>query len=427
MIVRRRPTRIVPAVLAATLVAAALLPLLGAGCTERPADPAWDNPFDPLGPAGGDPWNLQARYVSNYVFLTWSQPDFADLAEVVVLRSLDGVTFTQEAGRATPPTASFQDTGYEPYATNYYRVYATDSYGNASYPSRVAVASADAAAQLEIAGGATSTPTRYVELNVRGAAQGDTLEIAANGLFTGSLLQPVVTDDDEQVVDWDLGTAAASGERKRVWLRVRPLRAGWPAARDSITVEFPVPDLQATGRPASVAARRLTVDFPAAGLVEARFAAGLTTAAARLALPGAGWVEPDSVAGTLAYYTADLLLPGGTDPQWLFGEFRCDFEFSRVDSLLVAPDDLADATFVLAGGAATTTDLTVTIASQAVATQMRFAESPDLSGVAWLPYAAASEFTLSAGAGLKTVYGQYRNDWAQSPAVVRTITFVQTK
>mgnify|MGYP001123045975 CR=1 FL=1 len=38
MIVRRRPTRIVPAVLAATLVAAALLPLLGAGCTERPAD-----------------------------------------------------------------------------------------------------------------------------------------------------------------------------------------------------------------------------------------------------------------------------------------------------------------------------------------------------------------------------------------------------
>ena len=60
-------------------------------------------------------------------------------------------------------------------------------------------------------------------------------------------------------------------------------------------------------------------------------------------------------------------------------------------------------------------------ASRAVATEMRYAESADLSAAPWIAYADTVQITLSPTEGHKVIYVQYRNDWAPSRAL-STIT-----
>jgi hypothetical protein len=50
------------------------------------------------------------------------------------------------------------------------------------------------------------------------------------------------------------------------------------------------------------------------------------------------------------------------------------------------------------------------LTSVAAATEMRFGESPDFSGVPWRAWTPATEYTFSLP-GVKLVYGQFRNDW----------------
>jgi len=66
------------------LLIAALL-LGGLGCTEPPADPVYDNPFDPETP--GDPFQLTAQLEGAGVRLIWQPVDVPGLARYVVLRS----------------------------------------------------------------------------------------------------------------------------------------------------------------------------------------------------------------------------------------------------------------------------------------------------------------------------------------------------
>jgi hypothetical protein len=46
---------------------------------------------------------------------------------------------------------------------------------------------------------------------------------------------------------------------------------------------------------------------------------------------------------------------------------------------------------------------------------MRFTESPDFSGVAWVAFQDIFGFKLSKEPGPKVIYGQFRHFWAQSP------------
>ena len=42
---------------------------------------------------------------------------------------------------------------------------------------------------------------------------------------------------------------------------------------------------------------------------------------------------------------------------------------------------------------------------------MRYSEDPSFSGVPWVAFRDSTTYTLSAGAGDKTVYGVFRNAW----------------
>ncbi|MHB8077813.1 MAG: hypothetical protein ACYDIE_00980 [Candidatus Krumholzibacteriia bacterium] len=402
---------------ARVLAVAALLGLLAAafvpGCARKPDAPVWSNPFDPA--AGTDPFHLTARATDGSVILFWSRPAFADIAAFEVLHSLDNLTYAV-LNETLASATSYIDFSYVPNRVNYYKIQARNAAGEVSGVSRQVAASGLTYPRLAIAAGASSTSTRHVILSIVTAA-GDSLEIADNAAFAGAL-QLAADTVDTNFVPWDLGAAGANDLHKHVWLRVKSGAVYSYVAQDSIQVSFR-PDLQILGRPATVATRLLALDIAGGtGATRLRFAP------TRADLSAAAWSAPDSfVAGHLRF-TGEVL--GATAaPQWLYGEFESDFGFTSVDSLQCLPDDLATATFQLAGGARITPTATVVLTSVAVATGMRFGEGPDLSAVPWGPWTGTSEFTLSDGAGVKVVYGQFRNDWF-SAVRTDTITYSPT-
>jgi hypothetical protein len=238
---------------------------------------------------------------------------------------------------------------------------------------------------------------------------GDTLELAASSDFAGAMRLPARPGETDSVA-WDFGPAEGNFVDFSVWLRVYTGPVVSPIAHDSVRTSFN-PDLQLEGEPETVATRRQTVVVGnGAGVTLMRFALSAAE------LPSAGWLVPDSIVSGSAYFTGDLLGPDST-AQTLHGEFMCDFGYTDADSLLCVPDSLEDAHFTIAGGDTITGDITVQLISSAVATEMRFSESPDLTGVPWQAYRDTVSFGLSSGGGHKVVYGAFRNDWFNAVAL----------
>jgi len=83
-------------------------------------------------------------------------------------------------------------------------------------------------------------------------------------------------------------------------------------------------------------------------------------------------------------------------------------------------------TLAINGGAATTTDLLVTLNNTATnsPTEYMASESSDFSGAAWTPYSVAPSFTLSFGVGVRTVYFKVRGVDCQESEVASDTIFV---
>jgi hypothetical protein len=406
---RHRPVAARALALSAPLALLGLLGLLAAafvpGCAQKPDAPAWDNPFDP---AGADPFNLTAHVTETSVILFWSNPAFPDIVAFEVLRSLDNRNFPLLAETAAT-LSSYSDLSCPPNRVCYYKVRARNAAGGVSGVSRQVSAAGLTYPRLDIAGGARNTPTRHVTLSVVTAA-GDSLELADNATFAGAL-RLIASTTDTNFVAWDLGAATANDQTRHVWLRVKSGAAYSLVALDSVETSFR-PDLQILARPSTVATRRLSLDIAdGVGATRLRFAP------TRGELPAATWTTPDSLVAGHIRFTGEVL-GAAAAPQWLYGEFECDFGFTFVDSLLCVPDDLSAAGFQLAGGATITDTLTVSLTSIAVATEMRFGESPDFSSVPWRAWTDTTEYTFNEDPdslrvlpGLKVIYGQFRNDW----------------
>lgn len=403
-------------------LASLLLALLGAaalaaGCAEKPAAPAWSNPFDPAN-AGDDPFNLQAHPDGNSILVFWQPPDYPDIASYEVLRSTDRVDYVL-AGETDDDVTQLYDYGHAPGDTNWYKVSVRNSLGLVSGVSRQVAVAAVAPPYLETAGGSALVGTRYVTLALR-TDLGDLLDVAATGDFADA--QTFTTTPGATLeVAWDLGEAAANGRWLHVWVRARDGATVTPSRHDSVQTDFR-PDLQIVGRPATVRSRTQPLEvLRGAGVGRLRFAPS------RAELPAAAWTEPDSITDDRAWYLGEVLSASPL-AQWLYGEFESDFGYAVVDSLSCVPDDLADAGFVLAGGAALTGVRDVSLVSSAMATEMRFAESADLASVPWRAYADTILFTLRAyapGDSLRIVYGEFRNDWFSAVAA-DSITLLQT-
>ncbi len=384
---------------AACLLALSLLGLLA--CSSDPPSPVFDNPLDPDGPDGGDPFHVQAVYLGAAVVVTWEDPGLEGITGYDVLRSQEREGVYEVIGSST--TTSYSDSTFVPDAVNYYKVRALDESGVPTAVSLVAPAELAVPPQVVVTP-AGATPTRHVSIWVRSAV-GDSAAVdsttdfatAAGAAFAGA---------DTARLAWDLGPADSNDTVKRFYVRV--FAGGVPTATvaESLTVAFQ-PRLHLQGDPATVALRRLDLVITGDGVTEMRFAPTRDSLAAAPWLPGAAAYGDYTVAAVL-------------DTQVVYGEFRGDFGFTTTDSVTVVPDDLSGVSFIVNGGAAATSDTFLTVTAQVAATEMRYAESAAaLAATPWQPFAPSATLVHSGCAGplYKTVFGQFRNEFVDYSAV----------
>ncbi|MBK9303991.1 MAG: hypothetical protein IPM94_08915 [bacterium] len=383
--------------LIALLVAAGL----ALGCTQVPDPPGFDNPLDPDG-THGDPFNVEANFLTGGVAVTWTALDLPGVMGYEILRSGDEDGPYNVIGSVEHPTILYLDRNFAPNLPNYYKVRATDAYGNSTLISGVAAARIAAPPRLVLAD-TTTTATRHLALTIE-VALGDSA--AVDSLRSFATAATVVFDEEGAAgLPWDLGPAAG-GDWKHLYVRVYTAGIASPVFHDSIKVRF-APDLKLEGNPATLADRTPALRVIGPGVTQMRFAPD------RASLQVAAWLPGD-------HTHADHLLGDQLDAQMIYGEFACDFGFTVVDSIAAVPDDLQPLTLTVNGGAAATSALLVPLAADVSATHMRFAESlPELGVTSWQPYAAQTTFAHSACAGdpAKTIWAQYRNDWVTADPV----------
>jgi hypothetical protein len=399
----------------ACLLVLIIPPIIMTGCGNRPDQPEFDNLFDPLGPDGGDPFQIEAVRKGNTVEVSWNRPRHPDIVAFVVTHSPDGSSFTPVSSDLVPGSEERETFIHEtpiPNAINYYKVRAKNSTGQTSSVSRVVAASTQAGPYLEIAGGAATTPTRQVDLSIS-TWVGQWLEIADNPSFADPVRLAALAGDTTQIVPWDLGPVAGNTTRIFVYLRVENEAVYSLTAKDSILVSFE-PTIRVAGNPATVADRVIDLEI-----------AGTFGDSMRFASDQADLASIPYQAGDSLY--AGYVLADNINPQTIYGEFLSDFGFSVVKTKQVRPDNLSVASFAiesLDGDPATTPSRTVRLINKAVALEMRCAENPSFIGVPWADYADTTTKELSESEGVKVLYAQYRNHWTDSSILSDAITLV---
>lgn len=408
-----RSRRIIAALLFAALTGAAALALLG-GCENTPAEPVFDNIFDPAGPGDGDPLNLFASLGDTAIILNWVQPQGYGISYYEISHSLNPFDTYQIVGTVEQSTSGaglFLYPRPTPTATHYFKIQAFDADGRYTQISDQAPAVRSTPPRVTIGSGSGKTASRFITLNVLVSA-GDSLRISNHRDFSDEVRVAVDEAGVVQAIPWLLPMAA----RNDTTLTVRVLAFPWTGAADTAAVGVKVdftPDFTVAGSPATVASRAVTLNItPSTGLIFMRFA-----------VPGESLEDQPWVHGADDHA---LTLADDANPQTVLGEFLGDFGFSYSASLTVTPDLLTGASFSLDLPENRVTLLpAVTVLPDAAATRMRFSESLDFGGAPWVDYAATAQVTLSPTAGRKIIYGQFGNDWAESAVLSDFVIYLE--
>ncbi len=402
----RRPSAAPFLVTLAALAALVLALAAGlGGCERAPAPPTWDNPFDPVGPDGGDPLRLRATAAGGVITLTWTQPQDLGIAQYAISHAVHPDSAFTSLALVDQTTALdnvhiWSDPA--PTRTHWFRVQALDADGNASLASYAQLAGVELGPRVILDQGAATVASRHLTAKVV-VSRGTTLRVALGPAFTAETTYPAAAAGDTAVLALDAG-AAAQGDTIKV--RVIATDGAWSSVATTARarVDFS-PDFTLAGGGTAVASRTVTLAIPPAGVTQMRFATS------EAALAAAAWV-PGAASHT------ELLLGPATGAQQVWAEFAGDFGFNSTSHLTVTPDLLTGAAFRLALPEDHVTD---TVAVRAVltgkATQVRWSETPDLAAAPWQAHRDTLDLELSPAAGLKTIYLQMRNDWADSPVL----------
>lgn len=376
---------------------AVLAGLIALACTRQPETATFDNPFDPNG-TGGDPFHVTAVEADNSVLVRWRAPEIPDIDNYRILRSLSADSGFSPAGEVAPSANRvdyvFQDTAFARNRVNYYKVRAERD-GEQSADSRVASAGVFAPPQIILPN--DTLFVRRTLVRVRADA-GDSIEVAENADFSPSI-RAVLAAGSASVL-FDLAATDTLGLTKRVRARVWTSGvAGSPSTATALT------GLSATTgfRDTAVVDTTVVVHVHGRGVAAMRAATDSLTSAAP-------WVVNPDASNAIDTLAIALRVPAGLRPFDIYVELRSDFGFGRFDTLAASPRTVGPASLLVNNGAAVTSDRDVTLTAVAPwATEMRFAETSDFTGVPWQPFAAMSTFELSAPAGPKTVYAIFRN------------------
>lgn len=382
----------------------ALLGLAGlVACTTPPAEPDYDNPFDPGTP--GDPFQLTATLEGAGIRLIWEPVEIPGLARYVVLRSDspdDGFfpTDTQPQVVGDNLLTTILDTDYIPNAPNFYKVRAVGPGETLTALSRTVAVGVTPPPLVSLAGAAEATATRFVMLEAR-TGFGVALEIANQEDFSDAQSFDVTEPNEVITTAWTLPTVEHPDSNLVVYVRADQGGTFSATGTWDVDVAFQPRPVLVGGNPLSVLDSLVTVQWDDEGLVRFRLAAS------RDGLE----VEPWQPADSLAIRALD---PTDFDPQTVFGQFEGDFGYTTIDSLVLTPESQPSVLtgLVLSGGDSTTVESTILVEVQGTdIAYLRLSEDPAFTGVDWVPFESPIEFELSPGAGRKTVYARARHAW----------------
>ena len=384
-----------------------------AGCEAGPEAPIYENPFDAEVPGGGNPLGMTATLVDSLkVLLSWSQPqgyniDFYEIAHSYNLESgfLSQATVTHTSSARN----TFTYRNADPTEAHFFRIKAYNTSGEFTNLGSTALAITYTPPLVYLTDGNSRVGRRDVSLDIT-VTQGDSLKIWLEEDPDGALFSAAPEPGVVGNRIFTLPEVAGNDTTFHLQVIAFPLTVPTDTASLTLTVDFD-PVFSVEPDSAAVVSRDLELLVPDQGIIFMRFAD------TREGLVDQDW---EFHSESFSYRISD-----SANPQVIWGEFVGDFGFPVVASLGVTPATLADASFSLDLEADHLSDSeVVTILSEAAATQMRFGEGPDLSGTPWLPYAEEHEFSLSSTPGYKTIYGQFRNDWANSPILTDYVVYL---
>ena len=375
------------------------------GCDNSPSEPVYNNPFDPLGPDGGDPLQVRAvAFNDTTVKLTWNQPQGMGITKYVISSSPlrdSGYDVIGNQEHTANPTTDFDYHDADETSTTWYRVQAfTET--EFTITSYATPDSATTGPRVIVGTGFGHTATRFTNLQIT-VTQGNMVRIALDPTFTENLrVVPAEAPGDTLRLTYDFGPATHNNELKNLY--VVSFSDGFESqpSHQIVKVEFE-PAFTVVGEPKTLATRVVDLTIPTEGVLNMRFFADLADTATT------PWVP---VSDTYIGYQ----LSDSANKQTIFGQFQGDFGFNSMVELKVTPDLLDKATFFMfhPDSSHTTEKSTIPGFSNAVATEMRYSESADLALAPWVAYADTVQINLSPAPGHKVIYVQYRNDWTMS-------------
>ncbi len=383
-----------------TLAAATLFMVTLSGCENSPQAPTFDNIFDPEADGGGDPFQLNAAMLDSFkVVLTWTIPQGFDIEFVDVSHSFSPTSGFLSLGTVATPAKTFTYRDAEPTRTHYFRLKGYNASGDFTNLSTTTNLSFATPPRVTINDGGTQVGSRNITLNIT-VSQGDSLRIWTVEDPDGEMVTAAPIPGETGNIPFTLPGATSNDTTFDLRVQAFPLDSPGEVFEATLDVNFR-PVFHSLEDSTAVGSRDVELDIPDQGLLFIRFADTPE------ALADQTWLR---YSPSHTYRISEAV-----ERQVIWGEFMSDFGFSMIASLGVTPSTLADASFALDLETAHQAEsAVVTILNQAAATRMRFSESPDFTDLPWQPYSEELDFALSPGAGFKTIYGQFRNDWAES-------------
>jgi hypothetical protein len=382
------------------------------GCEKSPAEPEYNNIFDPEGPDGGNPFELTATLSDSAIVLSWTQPQGYGISYYELSHSFNFFSDFLPIGSVDHTTQTFGTLRYEnaePTRTHYFRIQAFDETGGFTRVTDQTPAARVTPPLVAVGDGSGQVAARDIIISVA-VSSGDSLRVSSNRDFSDEIRMAVLSPGDPQDVPWTLPAA----ESNDTTFTIRVLAIMGAALSDTAIVDLDVnfaPPFRVEENPNAVASRVQNLIIPDDGVIQMRFADSEEDLADQLWVPG----------GPSASFT----LTDSANPQTIWGEFEGDFGFNSIVSLTVTPDLLQEASFNFDLPADHITDQsTVTVLADAAATQMRFSTSLDFAGVPWVPYAAEYDLELGTEPGRKDYYCQFRNDWSQSSILTDYVIYL---
>jgi hypothetical protein len=339
--------------------------------------------------------------------------DIEDVASFGVFHSTTSSDFDQmvaATGLSEPVRggglASIVHRDFSAESVNYYRVQ-----GTTSKPLLVSDPVAiDVPATVSPVGGKLTTSTRFVELQVR-TGVADLVEISNDIGFETSTTFSVVPGGTT-LLFWTLPTIEANSQKLTVHHRAIHSGNVGPAGSIEFTARF-APTVQPISgqRFSSLVTATVVVEtdvvFQGAG-------AGLLTVSL---------VDPDSVITVLEHPLAPFTIEvpaGSTEPRTWQAVLGGDFGVQVTQNLVLTPAvDIGEASVSVLEGETTTSEDVTLIVEVDGAGEAIFSEAVDFAGAGWQAYADTVAFTLSPGAGQKSIYAAFRNPFTSTVPTAR--------